>query len=672
MNFFHIRADAQKEQGFKKKRGYTIQFFPFLLLLTKREELAIMNKIQKLDDQLINQIAAGEVVERPSSVVKELVENSIDSGADQIFVTIQNGGKDYISVLDNGSGMTSDDARACIERHATSKITSMEDLFKTKTLGFRGEALAAISAVSRFELTTCQNEEVGGFLLKLEGGKEIQSNKVGFPQGTRITIEDLFFNVPARQKFLKAIQTEYQHIYDLILKLALAKPEIQFRLTHNKKVVINLGKGESFSGRIRNCYGAEIASDLYEIEHQESYLKFSGLFSKPDGGTRKTKRWQQVFINGRSVKNQTISHAIVQGYSTLLMKNQYPMFFINIEIDPAEVDVNVHPAKAEARMKNTALVSTILSSALQRGLKAASREEFIAPQSPDEPKKNELFNGKVKEHPHHQNSLPQAGTAPKIFIETSEQLGFETEVPRPVVKSPEPSPTEAPEPSNQTLESPAAQQPPEEPFLFAPAKGLEAVKKVESDPFSLIGQLANKYILASGDDCLVLIDQHAAHERVRFEEVRQEFYGKGISCEKLLIPQMIELAPQEGLLLEQHLDHWERFGFLIEPFGGRDYKLSGVPAILKNVDASEVIKDVLDEMSSFGRSGKLEIFFNEVFEKVACHSAIRAGQPLSKEEMQGLLTQLVGLDLQIHCPHGRPVLNKISLNELDKRFKRIV
>ncbi len=623
-----------------------------------------MTSLHLLDSHLIDLIAAGEVVERPSSVVKELAENALDAGADQILITIEKGGKDRITVLDNGSGMTRDEALLCVQRHATSKISSQDDLFSVRSLGFRGEALAAISAVSRFELTTCADESVGGFQLRIEGGKEVAQTKLGFPQGTRIVIEDLFYNTPARQKFLKAIATEYQQIHDLVLRLALARPQVQFRLTHNKKVVLNLAKGESFAERVKNGFGIEMAKNLVSIEHEESYLRFYGLFGHPSGGTRPSKRWQQLFFNGRSARCRPVEQAIYEGYKTLLMKNEHPIFFCQVELDPLELDVNVHPAKAEVKVKNPALINTILSQALQRQLKAASRREFFGEVAP--------FKAEDAGSPSadrvQERMIPQEQLSPGTFVVPSEQIGFRSTAPRKSAPFTPESPSLAPEvlPDTTRLEPEK-----EEPFVFSEEKGLTQTAEGQA-PFGVIGQLEKKYILAQGEGSLILIDQHAAHERIRFEEIRGQFYGQGVQTTPLLIPQVIELPPQDGLLLEQHLEHWQKLGFDLAPFGGNDYKLSAVPTLLQGQDAGQVIRAVLDEMSQFGRSGKLELFFNEVFEKMACHSAIRAGQALSLEEMRGLIDQLAGLDLLIHCPHGRPVLVKFGVAELDKKFKRIV
>jgi DNA mismatch repair protein MutL len=616
-----------------------------------------MSLIRILPEGLINKIAAGEVVERPSSVVKELMENSIDAGADQIFVTIKNGGKDLISVLDNGKGMAADDAHLAIERHATSKISTTEDLDNINTMGFRGEALAAISAVSKFEMTTCQDEETGGFQIRVEGGKLTHTAKLGFPTGTRISVDNLFFNTPARQKFMKSANTEYNHIHNLIVRLALGRPDIQFRLTHNKAVILNIPKGQDFNQRVQHCFGTEILNDLVECNYEESYLSFTGLISDP-AKNRSSKRWQHTFVNDRYVKCNTINHAIYSGYRTLLMKNMHPMFFIKVNLTPKEIDVNVHPTKVEIRLANPNLIHTIFSEQIARILKDKTRQKHlginhsgidndrsgISSVSATGNNQTELKttgNGSASIDPPN-SGIVRIPERPSIFVKTDDQLAFESAKP--------PSPFS----DIQPLTKPLA----------------ENEWRTDSN-FKVIGQFHNKYILAEGEDQLVLIDQHAAHERIRFEEIRKQFYSRTLTTHALLIPIMMELPPQDGLLLEQNQESWAKLGFIIDHFGGNDYSIKEIPAILKDGDIPQVVREVLDEMAQFGKAGKLEDFFNEVFERMACHSAIRAAQSLSEREMQALLDQLTKLDLHVHCPHGRPVFTEISLDELDKRFKRI-
>jgi len=616
-----------------------------------------MHSIRILPESLINKIAAGEVVERPSSVVKELLENSIDAGSDQIFVTIKNGGKDAISVLDNGTGMTIDDAQLAIERHATSKIATTDDLDNINTMGFRGEALAAIAAVSRFEMTTCQNEESGGYQIRVEGGKLTHTAKLGFPKGTRITVDNLFYNTPARQKFMKSANTEYNHIHDLIIRLAMGRPDIQFRLTHNKTVILNIPKGQDFNQRILHCFGSEILSDLIECNYEESYLSFSGLISDP-AKSRSSKRWQHTFVNDRYVKCRSLNHGIYSGYRTLLMKNMHPLFFIKVNLSPREIDVNVHPTKIEIRLGNPNLIHTIFSEKIAQILKQQTRKIHLGINKPNydhdtlESPPSPISDGVQsvstldredgKDRRLNKTTGDKEIEEPAIVVKTDDQLAFDATTP--------PSFTSDIKPSTTVLN--------------------DAVWKAGTN-FRVIGQFHSKYILAEGENQLVLVDQHAAHERIRFEEIRNQFYSKTLLTHTLLIPIMMELPPQDGLLLEQNQDSWGKLGFIIDHFGGNDYSIKEIPAILKDGDIPQVIREVLDEMAQFGKSGKLEEFFNEVFERMACHSAIRAAQILTQKEMQSLLDQLTKLDLHVHCPHGRPVFTEISLDELDKRFKRL-
>lgn len=634
-----------------------------------------MSLIQILSESLINKIAAGEVVERPASVVKELVENAIDAGSDQIFVTINNGGKDYISVLDNGRGMTAEDAKLAIERHATSKIATHEDLENIQSMGFRGEALAAISAVSKFELTTCGNEEEGGFQIRVEGGSITHSARMGFPRGTRIIVENLFYNTPARQKFMKSTNTEYNHIHEFIIRIALGYPGIQFRLTHNRNLVLNIPRDTDFGTRISHCLGADIANDLIECEHEESYLSFSGYISHPTK-SKASKRWQHIFVNDRYVKCNTVTHAIYAGYRSVLMKNMHPMFFINIHLSPTEVDVNVHPSKTEIRLKNQNLIHTILSEKISQQLKHGERDQFLKQVRKPSP-------GMENDEIESEEQKQQAEPAPKVVVQTDDQMSFSA-TSSTVKKESKPASADLSEPGTEEPAKPAAatemetdglsEIPPRKAEIPIPKAEVPVSPENESrtagQSFNIIGQLHNKYILIQGEDRLIVIDQHAAHERIRFEEIREQFYSNTLQTQPLLIPIMIELSPQDGIFLEQFADSWKKLGFIIDHFGGNDYSVKEIPNLLKDADIAKIIKQVLDETAQFGKSGKLEEFFNEAFESMACHSAIRASQKLSMEEMQALLKQLVEYDILLHCPHGRPVMIEFSLDELDRRFKR--
>ena len=337
---------------------------------------SIDSKIQILPETLINKIAAGEVVERPASVVKELLENAIDAGATDVHVTVKNGGKDLISILDNGCGMSESDAQLAVERHATSKIYNEEDLFRISTLGFRGEALASIASVSQFELLTCNDENQGGTRILIKGGYIEQFSKIGFPKGTKVSVERLFFNTPARLKFLKTTATELQHIQQHILQKSLANPDIHFRLTHNRQLLLNLPGGQGLQTRIQQIFGEEFLDTIFPVNHEETSLSFSGFISFPSK-PRKSRRWQYIFVNDRNVKSPSVTHGIYDGYGVFLGKSQHPAFFLNIQLDPTEIDVNVHPAKTEIRFRNSQLVHPILADQISSALKECASRRFF-------------------------------------------------------------------------------------------------------------------------------------------------------------------------------------------------------------------------------------------------------------------------------------------------------
>jgi len=334
------------------------------------------NNVRILPESLINKIAAGEVVERPASVVKELLENAIDAGATEVQVSIKNGGKDLISILDNGCGMNESDAQLAVERHATSKIIDEEDLFQIRTLGFRGEALASIAAISQFEILTCNDENQGATRIFIKGGYLEQVGKIGFPIGTKVTVERLFYNTPARLKFLKTTATELQHIQQHLVQKSLAYPHIHFRLTHNRQLLLNLSGGQALETRIQQLFGEEFKDIMMPVKHEETYLQFSGFISFPSK-PRTSRRWQYIFVNERNVKSPSINHGIYDGYGTFLGKGQHPVFFLNLRIDPTEIDVNVHPAKTEIRFRNNQLVHTILVDQISRALKDCASRRFF-------------------------------------------------------------------------------------------------------------------------------------------------------------------------------------------------------------------------------------------------------------------------------------------------------
>ena len=631
--------------------------------------------IRVLPDAVINKIAAGEVVERPASVVKELMENALDAGAGQISVTLTEGGKNSITVLDNGWGMGEADAEMCIQRHATSKIRDESELASIVTLGFRGEALASIAAVSRFELTTCADEQAGGLRLEVENGLVVSKTRIGFPRGTKIVVEDLFGNTPARKKFLRGQSTEFQHVQTFFTQLTLGHPGVRFRLTHNGRLVHDLPRCGTLHERVYQVFGREMSDGLIPVAAREGSLGFDGLISHPSH-SRGSRRWQYLMLNGRPIRDTRINHAVYQAYRTLLMKGRHPAYFLNLRIDPSEVDVNVHPTKTEVRLRNPQFVHTVFSRHLHSGLKEATRREIwpggetSAVSAPGREPTAAPGAGQLREPALPAGLAPGGGEPPGA----APPPAFPVRKPGTADDGPlfsgeaafpnqGPAPAEHPFSSDafhfQPLTSPAEEGAPE------PAAGL-----IEDD-ISVLSQFHATYILAQRRDSLVLVDQHAAHERILFENIRLQYYNKTPLSETYLIPLTLELSTQNALLLEQYLPQWNQLGFEIEPFGRNAFQVRQVPALLSGKDIGALVLEVLDELALFGKSGRLEEAINEIMERMACHSAIRAGMHLSREEMEGLLAQLKGMDINLYCPHGRPVWIEITLPELEKRFKRI-
>ena len=649
-------------------------------------------RIHLLSESVINQIAAGEVVERPASVVKELLENAVDAGAGQITVTVADGGRESICVLDDGCGMEEEDLLLAVERHATSKLNDAADLARIDTLGFRGEALAAIASVSRFELVSCGGEGRGGMRLTMEGGRETSRGRIGFPRGTKVTVEELFSNTPARRKFLRSATTEFQHIQSSLLQLALAQPRLHLRLIHNRRTVQDLPGCPTLADRAYQVFGREMSQGLIPVEGREAGFAFSGLVSLPEAA-RASRRWQHLFLNGRPIRNPGVQHAVYQAYRTLLMKGRHPAYVLDLTMAPEEVDVNVHPAKTEVRMRNPQVIHAALARGLHTTLRTLVRGRAFGTESeaPAPTGDGRGFDQGVRAaFPLSHSGTVGDGATNRIGAgagapgEASRPLGtgflnseipntggfntggfntgaFNTEVLNAGALKAETLNTETEGElfHIQPLVSPSAGAPARDPLLV-------------KSGMHVLGQFHGTYILAQAEERLLLVDQHAAHERILFEQYRLQFYDGRPKGERFLIPLTLELSPQNALLLEQYLPQWAKMGFEIEHFGRGGYVVRQVPAMLAGKDVPALILEVLDDLALFGKSGRLEEVLNEIMERVACHSAIRAGDILSREEMADLLAQLEALDIHLYCPHGRPVWVEFPLQELEKRFKRIV
>lgn len=560
-----------------------------------------MNKINILSEEVVQQIAAGEVVERPFSVVKELVENAIDAGAKNIAVEIKNGGKKLIRVTDDGSGMAKEDTILCWKRHATSKIKNAGDLNEIKTLGFRGEALAAVGAVSRLEIITRTEKDEVGTLLKIEGGKEIAVHAHGCSVGTQIKVEDLFFNTPARLKFLRSTSTETARILDIIFTFALAYPKIGFKFSQNGRFLISENSND-MKTRIVSLLGKEYEDALIDVNKEHHLFKINGVVSKPSSN-RATKDMQFLFVNGRSISDKILSHAVISAYDTLIPQRRWPVVVLFVSIDPRYVDVNVHPTKREIRWSN--------SQPIHDGIKDTIRESL------------NIHSAKTY-------SLPPAATSSgvgKIIPISREQVTTQKE----------------------------------------PISVHEEQISWNMPALTVFGQFNNSYIIAEWQRKMVIVDQHAAHERILFEKLSKKEKIL-LSSQGLLIPLRIELNSVEYEVLKQHANELESFGFEVAEFGSNDFVIHTVPSVLNGKDVKVVIKDLLAEFTKEEVVSRISIT-DRIIKTIACRAAVMAGKTMEQTEMQKLVADLVQSNSP-YCPHGRPAMVNFSLKEIEKLFQR--
>ena len=644
------------------------------------------NNVRILPESLINKIAAGEVVERPASVVKELLENAIDAGATEVQVSIKNGGKDLISILDNGCGMNESDAQLAVERHATSKIIDEEDLFRIRTLGFRGEALASIAAISHFEILTCNDETQGATRIFIKGGYLEQVGKIGFPIGTKVTVERLFYNTPARLKFLKTTATELQHIQQHLVQKSLAYPHIHFRLTHNRQLLLNLSGGQALETRIQQLFGEEFKEILMPAKHEETYLQFSGFISFPSK-PRTSRRWQYIFVNERNVKSPSINHGIYDGYGTFLGKGQHPVFFLNLRIDPTEIDVNVHPAKTEIRFRNNQLVHTILVDQISRALKeGASRRFFGREHSHSQMSRTEL-SGQIelpmedpltlgspssgmmfstnKKRISEVRDLPPRGSLrhkQTQIISVSSQEKRIAEI-RPIPKKTQDSASTT---TLETLDSAPGNLPENEIRNLCLISPLPLVPK----KIRVLGQFRKTYIIAENDAGLVLIEQRALHERLIYDTYVESLQKKEVKIQTFKVSLLLELSPQESVLLEQSLVPLALSGFAVSPFGGSTFAVDSIPECLSEDQVEKVVSEILDRLALFGKRGQNEEILRDVCQVVSEYASMPYEQELGQSEMDCLLAQWEELDSPMASIKEAPIMVEFSLQELEKRLRR--
>lgn len=601
-----------------------------------------MSKVTILPENLCNMIAAGEVVERPASVIKELLENALDARASEILVEVESGGKKLMRVTDDGEGMARDDAFLCLERHATSKIRTAQDLAAISTLGFRGEALPAIASVSRLTLRTCGNDQGEGLEIYLEGGTVRKSQDLGLPRGTCVEVRNLFFNTPARRKFLRRDETELGHIADVVTRQALAHPQVRFRLEHNGRQLFEVRRNSSLPERIGAFLGRSLIKDLVAVQAAGADVKLHG-FVCPPLINRSSSSAVYTFINGRYVRDRVVQHAILEGYRHLLMKGRYPVTVLFLEIAPSQVDVNVHPTKHEVRFRDQGAVHDFIVEAVRHVLRVSPglRQESLAPAEP-------LREIPQQEHPAQPSSKLHSATErvqEALLSYASKPQRPEFPVTRPGLAKPPAS--------REPLPSQATGQ----------AEGFFSTLRY-------LGQYRNSYLLCQDADDLVLIDQHAAHERIRFESLRNNYQNGTPANQALLFPQVVEFDFKGAALLTEHLPMVQRLGFDIEPFGGKSFAVKSVPTLLLNADVERLLRDLAADLDAVGQSGAAADVIDDVLMRLACHDVVRANQALNPAEVQALFRALDQVDFQAHCPHGRPVLVRLTLSDIERLFRR--
>ena len=613
-----------------------------------------MSRIKILPEILSNKIAAGEVVERPASVVKELLENAIDAGSTRITIDIGQGGRSLIRVSDNSSGMPHDDALLAIERYATSKIHTEDDLYAIRTLGFRGEALPSIASVSKFTLITKDRDSVAGTSIYIEGGKIKKVSDAGAPQGTMITVDHLFYNTPARRKFLKTVTTEMGHIADVVSCCALARPGVHFRLTHNGKEMLNWPAMQTPIHRVAHVLGADLEPSLYPINFCDDALSLSGWTSDPSV-TRGTSQKIHLFVNGRLIHDRGLQYALFEGYRGRIMKGRFPVAVLFLTLPPDQVDVNVHPAKHEVRFANQQQVYESVRTAVS-GIWKTSPKPALASARPDVsmyPEPAATAVQEIRELPFGSSSLPGVGS--RALSHRSEPDTAEI---RQKNQNPEPFP-----------EFPAKTG---SPFCPAPPLAQQAglwVRKKFADA-TVIGQFNNTYILCEGDGELIVVDQHAAHERIAYERLKADRRGNRPPAQKLMIPETFDLGYREAAVICQMMGDLNSIGLEIEHFGGNTFVVKSVPALLADREIKPLIIEIGEAMTAYGYAPGLEDALDQCLILMACHGAIRARQTLSPREMKELLVRLDGCDNPYHCPHGRPTSIHWPVSMREKSFKR--
>lgn len=642
-----------------------------------------MGKINVLSQETIDKIAAGEVVERPASVAKELIENSIDAGATAISVEIKGGGIEYLRITDNGVGIEKDQIPVAFLRHSTSKIKDAEDLNNVHSLGFRGEALSSISAVSKVELITKTKDNLLGASYIIEGAKEVSLSDVGAPDGTTFIIRQLFYNTPARKKFLKAESTEGSYVFDVVEHLALSHPEISFKLIINGKEKLMTSGNGSLSDTIYQIYGRQIAANILDISYEDELFSITGYIGL-SVIARGNRAFEHFFVNDRYIKSNNLSRACEEGYYGFLMGHQYPFFVLNIDCIDGAVDVNVHPTKQEVRFENESKVCEILTKAINSRLRR--REDVVEAKVEEEkPRFNNTFNTIIPEPIEKATSVnksfsvekatPLDTSSDELIADYKSESSSEQEI-KPV-KLPEPFEKNRLEAIKASITSQIRKDTPYEKKFAEKNSGGEKYEQISFltreavKEHKIIGQVFDTYWIIEYDKNMYIIDQHAAHEKVLFEKTMARLKNKEMTSQMVSPPVIISLSQQDILLYERYHEAFESLGYRVESFGGNELAITAVPGNLFSLDPKQFFLEALADCQSYKASDSFDIIVERVA-SMSCKAAVKGNNKLSLPEIKTLINDLLELDNPYHCPHGRPTMISFSEYELAKKFKRIV
>lgn len=648
-----------------------------------------MPNIAILNQETIDKIAAGEVVERPCSVVKELVENAIDAGSTAITVEIKEGGISFIRITDNGCGIERDQVAVAFYRHSTSKIRSAEDLLTVKSLGFRGEALSSISAVARVELITKTYDELTGTRYVIEGSKELSNEEIGAPDGTTFIVKDLFYNVPARRKFLKTAQTEGSYISDMVEKLALSHPDISFKFINNNQTKLHTSGNGNKKDIIYHIFGREISSSLLEVKHECEYFKVEGFIGKPVI-TRGNRNYENYFINGRYVKSNILSRAIEEAYKNFLMQHQYPFTVLYFTFF-SELDVNVHPTKMELRFDNNNEIYVELCDTIYAILSHKEMIPEVPVDSTPVPKKIVHEYKEPIPEPFEKRRINEvrAAESRSVYGQSVTAAAKDFSAIKPAVneqRTDNTSKQQTSKPSASALIAHTAdsEKPKTETSApYEPAQIVTATQQTLGDydkvfltesskkQFSIIGQLFKTYWLIEFEDKLYIIDQHAAHEKVLYEKTMARLANKDFTSQRISPPIVMTLDARESEMLEKYRPQIEQFGYEVEHFGGKEYMISAIPDNLFHIDMKDLFIEMLDDFSNATGRQTPDIITEKVA-SMSCKAAVKGNDKLTLPEINELIDELLSLDNPYNCPHGRPTIISMSKYEIEKKFKRIV